>query len=114
MWYLNGIAAAIVGTHTHTPTSDERVTRKGTAFLSDLGMSGAYNSLIGMDIEKTLRRYYAPVKKGPHEVADDNPWLCAFLVEIDSSTNLAVAAHRLQYRERCGRWSISSVVRDAI
>jgi calcineurin-like phosphoesterase len=114
MWYLNGKAAAIVGTHTHTPTSDERVTHKGTAFLSDIGMTGAYNSLIGMNTEKTLRRYYPPIKKGPHEVADDNPWLCAFLVEIDSTTNLTVAAHRLQYREQCNRWQISSATRDAL
>jgi metallophosphoesterase (TIGR00282 family) len=114
MWYLNGKAAAVVGTHTHTPTSDERVTHKGTAFLSDVGMTGAYNSLIGMNIEKTLRRYYPPTKKGPHEVADDNPWLCAFLVEIDLTTNLAVAAHRLQYREQCNRWHMSSVQRDML
>ncbi len=114
MWYLNGVAAAIVGTHTHTPTSDERVTQKGTAFLSDIGMTGAYNSLIGMNTEKTLKRYFPPLKKGPHEVADDNPWFSAFLVEIDIATNLAVAAHRLQFREQCKRWSISSVTRDAL
>jgi metallophosphoesterase (TIGR00282 family) len=114
LWYLNGLAAAIVGTHTHTPTSDERITASGSAFLSDIGMTGAYNSIIGMSIEKTLKRYFPPTQKGPHEVADHNPWFTGFLVEINKSDNLAVSAHRLQYRERDAHWVISSVNRDAI
>lgn len=114
LWFLNGIASAIVGTHTHTPTADERVTASGSAFLSDLGMTGAYNSIIGMSIEKTLKRYFPPIQKGPHEVADRNPWFNGFLVEIDKRENLAVSAHRLQYRECDEHWVISSVNRDAI
>jgi calcineurin-like phosphoesterase len=114
LWYLDGLAAAVVGTHTHTPTSDERVTSKGSAFLSDLGMTGAYNSVIGMNINKTLKRYFPPIEKGPHEVADANPWFSAFLVEINKGDNLASTAHRLQYREHDALWIISSVKRDGI
>lgn len=110
LWHLDGISAAVVGTHTHTPTSDERVTPKGTAFLTDLGMTGPYCSVIGMNIERTLPRYFSPdAQKRPHEVADADPWFCGLLVEVDPESGLARRAHRLQYRGDSGVWIVSSV-----
>lgn len=107
-WYLDGIAAALIGTHTHTPTSDERVTRNGTAFLTDVGMTGAYESVIGMTIEKSLKRYFSPIEKRPQEVATGDVWFCGFLVEISPKSCLAMRAHRLQFREAEGIWRVSS------
>jgi metallophosphoesterase (TIGR00282 family) len=106
--FLDGTAAVVVGTHTHIPTSDERVSGRGTAFLTDLGMTGPYNSIIGMDTARTLRRYFRPIEKGPHEVAMGDSWFCALLVEVSPKTNLCVAAHRLQFREEIDVWSVTS------
>lgn len=107
-WYLDGVATALVGTHTHTPTSDERLTGAGTAFLTDVGMTGPYRSVIGMELQRSLRRYFGPRERRAQEVGDEDAWFCAFLVEASPSTGFAVAAHRLQYREEAGRWRVSS------
>jgi len=107
-WYLDGILAALIGTHTHTPTSDERVTDKGTAFLTDVGMTGPYRSVIGMDVEKSLRRYFGPKERKPQEVGNEDVWFCGFLVEVSAARGLAVAAHRLQWREAGDEWRLAS------
>jgi metallophosphoesterase (TIGR00282 family) len=115
VWKLNGLCAAFVGTHTHTPTSDERVTSEGTAFITDVGMTGPYSSIIGMETERTLKRYFSPEeKKKPHEVADDHPWFCGFLVQVCPLTGLARRAHRLQYRSESDEWIFSSVNRARV
>ncbi|GIT47583.1 MAG: hypothetical protein Ct9H300mP13_3790 [Gammaproteobacteria bacterium] len=56
-WYLDGRVSAVVGTHTHVPTADERVLPNGTAHITDVGMTGCYNSVIGMQTDKVLRRF---------------------------------------------------------
>ena len=105
-WKLDGICAALVGTHTHTPTADERVTSNGSAFLTDVGMTGPYESVIGMDIKRTLKRYFEPgAEKRAHEVASGDLWFCGFLVEVSPLTGLALRAHRLQFRQQSNCWS---------
>lgn len=111
-WFLDGILAGLIGTHTHTPTSDERVTAKGTAFITDVGMTGPYRSVIGMDIERSLKRHFPPAEKKAQEVADHDAWLCAFLLEISPKDGLTLAAHRLQYRAGTETWASSSVGRQ--
>lgn len=71
-WFLDGKASAVVGTHTHVMTADERILPNGTAFISDIGMVGAYNSIIGMGMEQILKRFttqmpekFEPTEKGP-------------------------------------------------
>lgn len=112
--YLDGTLAALIGTHTHTPTSDERVTKRGTAFLTDVGMTGPYESIIGMDIERSLRRYFTPKEKKAQEVAERDLWFCGFLVEVHPTTGLALAAHRLQFRESLDLWTQSRVERPGV
>lgn len=107
--YLDGIAAGLIGTHTHTPTSDERITAKGTAFLTDVGMSGPYESVIGMSLERTITRYFNPAAKKPLEVAAKDLWFCGFLLEIDPATCVTKRAHRVQYRQNKDVWTISTV-----
>jgi hypothetical protein len=81
-WYLDGRVTACVGTHTHVPTADARVLPDGTAYITDVGMTGARGGVIGADREHALRRFLtaAPVKL---ETASEDPWLMGVLVEAD-------------------------------
>lgn len=108
-WFMDGVAAGLIGTHTHTPTSDERVTRKGTAFLTDVGMTGPYESVIGMSLAGSMCRYFSPKQKKPQEVSEQDLWLCGFLLEISEQTGLTLAAHRIQYREDTEEWTLRTV-----
>jgi metallophosphoesterase (TIGR00282 family) len=98
-YFYDGILAALIGTHTHTPTSDERMTAKGTAFLTDVGMTGAYDSIIGMNKERIIKKLISPQEKVAHEVAENHPWFCGFLVEVSVKNGLALSGTRIQCRE---------------
>jgi len=111
-WYYDGILAAQIGTHTHTPTSDERLTSKGTAFITDVGMTGAYDSVIGMNKERVISRYINPSLRLPFEVAENELWFCAFLVEVCPILNTSIACHRLQCRSLDEKhWMVSSILK---
>lgn len=97
-WLYDGILAGLIGTHTHTPTSDERITDKGTAFLTDVGMTGSYDSVIGMQKERVIQKLSFPKVRCPHEVALEDLWFCAFLLEVNPSTGLTQVCYRLQCR----------------
>ena len=79
-WHLDGRVTACVGTHTHVPTADARVLPGGTAYISDVGMTGARGGVIGVRREQALERFRTmmPVK---FETADEDPWLNAVLIE---------------------------------
>jgi metallophosphoesterase (TIGR00282 family) len=79
-WYLDGRVTACVGTHTHVPTADARVLPGGTAYISDVGMTGARGGVIGVVKEQALKRFTTmmPVK---FETAGDDPWLNGVLIE---------------------------------
>ena len=87
-WHLDGRVSAIVGTHTHVPTADARILPKGTAFITDVGMSGPYDSVIGMRKEVAIRRF---LTQTPHkfEMASDDVRLCAVFVQADRDTGKA-------------------------
>lgn len=93
-WYLDGHASCIFGTHTHIPTADERVLPKGTAFLTDVGMTGPYDSVIGRRTDQILERFLSGI---PHksEVAEGNVRLHGLVVEIDAATGKATGVQRL-------------------
>lgn len=97
-WYLDGRASAMVGTHTHVPTADERVSPAGTAYISDVGMSGCYDSVIGMDKDKVLRRF---VQKLPErfEVCEGPGTLCGVVIDIDETTGRSRRIERIALRE---------------
>jgi len=95
-WHMDGKASFVVGTHTHVQTADERILHHGTAFLTDSGMTGPYDSVIGVKKEIILNRFI--YKRGARfEVASENPWLCGAVVEIDPSTGHALSITRLRY-----------------
>jgi len=97
-WFLDGRVSAVVGTHTHVPTADERVLPQGTGYITDVGMTGCYDSVIGMDTQKSLRRF---VLKLPErfEVAEGLGTLCGVLLDIDEKTGLCRAITRIRATE---------------
>ncbi len=97
-WYLDGRVTAVLGTHTHIPTADERVLPQGTAFQTDVGMSGPYDSVIGVETELVLQRFLTGMP-GKFEAAKGNPKLCAALIECDSATGRAYNIRRIMLGE---------------
>jgi metallophosphoesterase (TIGR00282 family) len=97
-WYLDGRVTAVVGTHTHVPTADARVLPKGTAFITDVGMSGPYDSVIGVETELVLNRFLTgmPAK---FEAAKGNPKMCAVLIGCDGATGRAKSIQQLMLGE---------------
>jgi 2',3'-cyclic-nucleotide 2'-phosphodiesterase len=87
--FLDGRATCVVGTHTHTPTSDERVLPGGTAFMCDAGMCGDYESVLGMDKEEPLNRFLTKIPRGRFEPAIGAATLSGLAVEVDDATGLA-------------------------
>ncbi|WP_455476869.1 TIGR00282 family metallophosphoesterase [Bartonella sp. B41] len=87
--FLDGRVSVIVGTHTHTPTADARILEGGSAYLSDAGMCGDYNSSIGMDKEEPLHRFLYKTKQDRYRPASGPATLCGLAVEISDRTGLA-------------------------
>jgi metallophosphoesterase (TIGR00282 family) len=90
-YHLDGRASLVVGTHTHVPTSDYRILPGGTAFQSDVGMCGDYQSVIGMDSSEPLRRFIQKVPGERFQPADGPATISGLAVEIDDATGLATA-----------------------
>lgn len=97
-WYLDGRVSAVVGTHTHVPTADERILPKGTAFITDVGMVGARNSVIGIRSDQALARFLTG-RPQRFEPAKQGSILSAFWVEIETQSGLATAIKRLLITE---------------
>ncbi|MBN9262768.1 MAG: TIGR00282 family metallophosphoesterase [Hyphomicrobium sp.] len=94
--YLDGRVSCVVGTHTHVPTSDDRVLPGGTAYMTDAGMCGDYNSVLGMQPEEPLNRFLTRIPKGRMEPSMGPGTLSGFAVEIDPRTGLALKAQALR------------------
>jgi len=87
--FCDGRASLVVGTHTHAPTADHQILTRGTAFMSDVGMTGDYDSIIGMSKDEPLGRFLRRIPKGRFEAADGPGTLCGLAVETDDATGLA-------------------------
>jgi calcineurin-like phosphoesterase len=87
--WCDGRASLVVGTHTHVPTSDTMILPGGTAFQSDAGMCGDYNSVIGMDKAEPMRRFITGMPKGRFEPANGEATLSGIYVETDDRTGKA-------------------------
>jgi metallophosphoesterase (TIGR00282 family) len=92
-WYLDGRVTALLGTHTHVPTADERILPGGTAYQTDVGMSGPYDSVIGVEKELVLHKFLTGMP-GKFEAAKGNPKLAATLIECNGQTGLAYGIRR--------------------
>jgi 2',3'-cyclic-nucleotide 2'-phosphodiesterase len=93
-WYLNGRVTAMVGTHTHVPTADEKVLPGGTAYITDLGMTGPYESVIGVDKDTVIRKFLSQIPER-FDVAKGDVRLCGVVVEADARTGRAVSIERV-------------------
>lgn len=94
-WFLDGRVSAVTGSHSHVPTADERILPNGTAYITDIGMTGSYNGVIGMNKDDVIYRFTkVPGKRAGH--AEGNVWICAVVIEIDEETGKAVSIERLK------------------
>ena len=94
--FVDGRASVVVGTHTHTPTSDERILTGGTAYMSDAGMCGDYNSVLGMETEEPLNRFLTRLPRERFEPAHGPATVSGLAVETDDATGLAVRVKSLR------------------
>ena len=96
-WYLDGRVSAVIGTHTHVQTADERVLEKGTAYITDAGMTGPTDSVIGMNKDFVLERFISqmPVR---FEVARDGVELQGVFLKVDSSSGSAASIERIKLK----------------
>jgi 2',3'-cyclic-nucleotide 2'-phosphodiesterase len=90
-YFVDGRATAVIGTHTHVPTADVRVLPNGTAFISDVGMCGDYNSVLGMDIDEPINRFLTKIPRQRFEPARGKASLSGLAIDIDDATGLARA-----------------------
>ena len=93
-YYLNGDATIIFGTHTHVQTADERIMPNGTAYITDIGMTGPIESVIGMNIESSVKRFETSLPER-YKVADGESKLNGCVFEIDDNTNKAISIERI-------------------
>lgn len=95
-WYLDGRVSAILGTHTHIPTADARILPQGTAYISDVGMTGPYDSVIGLRKEIAIRRFLhqTPYK---YEMATNDVRLCGVFLKADAETGKALTIESFTY-----------------
>jgi metallophosphoesterase (TIGR00282 family) len=94
-WYADGRVSAVLGTHTHIQTADEKVLPKGTAYITDVGMTGPYDSVIGQIKERIIERYLTGLPN-KFEVASSPATLCGAIVDVDAATGRAVSITRVQ------------------
>lgn len=97
-WHLDGRVSAMFGTHTHIQTADERILPLGTAYITDLGMTGPYDSVLGRDKRAVIRNLMTSMPF-PFDVASDDVRLCGAIVEVDAETGKATGIERVCERE---------------
>ncbi|HLG42254.1 MAG TPA: TIGR00282 family metallophosphoesterase [Planctomycetota bacterium] len=93
-WHMDGLASFIFGTHTHIQTADERVLPKGTAYITDAGMTGPYESVIGRRIDRVLHKMITQMP-APFDVAEGDARICGAIATVDPKTGRASAIERV-------------------
>ncbi len=93
--FLDGKVSAVVGTHTHVATADEQVLPKGTAYISDVGMCGPHDSVLGRDVEAVLKRFLTQMPQ-KMEVAEDDVALCGVIIDVDETSGRARSIERIR------------------
>lgn len=94
-YFLDGLVSAVLGTHTHIQTADEKILPKGTAYITDLGMTGPYDSVIGRTVEEILERFITQLPTR-FQVAENDIQLHGAILEIEAKTGRAVSIKRIQ------------------
>jgi metallophosphoesterase (TIGR00282 family) len=96
-WYLDGRVSAVLGTHTHVPTADEMVLPGGTAYQSDVGMTGAYEGIIGFSKDRIIEKFLSQTPRS-FETAKRDIRLSGAVVSVDETTGKATGIERVQVR----------------
>ena len=96
-WYLDGRVSAVLGTHTHVQTADERIFPHGTAYLSDAGMTGSMDSVLGIAVEDATRRFLTGIPY-KFEVAKKNVWLQGVFIDVDDATGSSSRIERINIK----------------
>ncbi len=94
-YYLDGLTTCVFGTHTHIPTADTRILENGTAYQTDIGMCGDYNSVIGMNKENSIKRFLKQQDAEKHFPSKGEGTLSGIIVEADNKTGLAKKVSRI-------------------
>ncbi len=97
-WHLDGRASVVFGTHTHVPTADERILPKGTAYITDLGMTGPYDSILGRSKERVLSAMISAVPS-PFDVAEHDARLCGVIVTVDADSGRSLSIERVMFKD---------------
>jgi metallophosphoesterase (TIGR00282 family) len=93
--FLDGKVSAVIGTHTHVATADERILPKGTAYISDVGMCGPHDSVLGRDVEAVLKRFLTQMPQ-KMEVAEGDVALCGVVIDVDEISGRARSIERIR------------------
>ncbi len=93
--FFDGKSTCVVGTHTHVPTADTRILEKGTAYQTDIGMCGDYNSVIGMNKENSIKKFFKAKDAVKHFPSEGEGTISGIIVEADEETGLAKKVSRL-------------------
>lgn len=96
-WHLAGRASLVYGTHQHVPMADERIMEGKTGYLTDIGMTGPYESVVGIRKDGAVHRLMNGTKNAKWEVATGDPWLCALVADIDDETGHCKSIERLRW-----------------
>ena len=94
-WYVDGKVSAIVGTRTHVQTADEQILPQGTAYITDVGMTGPHDSVIGMKKEEVIERFRTMLPRR-YQVAGGNIILCGVILELDDESGKALSIQRIR------------------
>lgn len=100
-WYLDGKVSAVIGTHTHVPTADERILPRGTAYITDVGMVGGYHSVIGIRPEQAVARFLT-ARPQRFEPEKEGLVFSSVYIEVDAATGRALSVHREMIVEESG------------
>ncbi|MCX5716279.1 MAG: TIGR00282 family metallophosphoesterase [Candidatus Omnitrophica bacterium] len=98
-WFLDGVVTCVFGTHTHIQTADERILHKGTAYITDLGMTGPYESVIGRRVDQILTRFVTQLPTR-FEMAEADVKLAGAIVDVDEKNGKATAINRIQVEDK--------------
>ncbi|MDX6383197.1 MAG: 2,3-cyclic-nucleotide 2-phosphodiesterase, partial [Blastocatellia bacterium] len=93
-WFLDGRVSAVYGTHTHVQTADERILHEGTAYLTDLGMTGSYGGVIGMKKGDIINRFTSPIHRKPDH-SKSEVRICGAIVDVDEENGRARSIERI-------------------
>ena len=96
-WHADGRVGAVIGTHTHVQTADARVLPQGTAYITDVGMTGPYDSVIGTRIDDVINGFLTMMPTR-FSVAKDNVKLCGVEIELDEQTGMATSILPVQHQ----------------